>query len=89
MARRSQALAFGLCAGLLLACSTSRPVLYPNAHLESVGPEVARYDVERCIEFAEEYAGRGSKSAEAAEAAAQDAVRGGATGAAAGAAIRS
>ena len=32
----------------LVACSTARPVLYPNAHLESVGREVADRDIEEC-----------------------------------------
>ncbi len=70
---------------VVLGCATQRPVLYPNEHLARVGPEAARYDVDRCIEFARQYAGRGSKSAEAAEEAAKGAVRGGVVGGAAGA----
>ena len=30
------------------ACSTSRPILYPNAHLQSVGQVVADRDIEEC-----------------------------------------
>ena len=79
---RRAALLVALAALLAAGCATQRPVLYPNAHLDDMGPEVAKYDVDRCIEFAREFAGRGSKSAEAAEQAAKGAVRGGATGAA-------
>ncbi|ALA59275.1 glycine zipper family protein [Nitrospira moscoviensis] len=39
---------------LLAACSTAEPVLYPNAHLQSVGKETAKHDIEACREFAEE-----------------------------------
>jgi hypothetical protein len=37
----------------LSACSSARPVLYPNAHLQSVGKEVAEQDIESCKELAE------------------------------------
>lgn len=41
-------------AGLLLAaCSGVEPVLYPNAHLQSVGEETAKQDIESCREVAE------------------------------------
>lgn len=32
----------------LTACSTPRPILYPNAHLQSVGQAVADGDIEEC-----------------------------------------
>jgi hypothetical protein len=32
----------------LTACATTRPVLYPNAHYQSVGPAVADRDIEEC-----------------------------------------
>lgn len=38
---------------MLTACSSVRPVLYPNAHLQSVGKEVAEQDIEACKELAE------------------------------------
>ena len=38
---------------MLSACSGARPVLYPNAHMESVGKEVAEQDIETCKELAE------------------------------------
>lgn len=39
---------------LLAACSTAQPVLYPNAHLQSVGKEVAAQDIGACRQLAEE-----------------------------------
>jgi hypothetical protein len=32
----------------LTACATARPILYPNAHFESVGQAVANRDIEEC-----------------------------------------
>ncbi|HXJ83067.1 MAG TPA: hypothetical protein VMS64_30825 [Candidatus Methylomirabilis sp.] len=46
-AARRRVLAVALAVSLA-ACSTSRPVLYPNAHLESVGQFVADRDIEEC-----------------------------------------
>ncbi|BCS89532.1 hypothetical protein [Pseudodesulfovibrio sediminis] len=43
--------------GLVLmaaGCGKKRPVLYPNAHLESVGMQVAQADIDACILKAEE-----------------------------------
>ena len=37
---------------LLAACSTAHPVLYPNAHLQSVGKDIAEQDIEACRELA-------------------------------------
>jgi Glycine-zipper domain len=42
--------------GMLLlnnACSSAHPVLYPNAHLKSVGREAAEQDIEACKQLAE------------------------------------
>ncbi|MCX7981829.1 MAG: cell envelope biogenesis protein OmpA [Syntrophales bacterium] len=39
----------------LWGCATSGPVLYPNAHLKSVGEEQARRDIEACKALADEY----------------------------------
>jgi len=46
---------FFLAAGLMLftACSSPKPVLYPNAHLQSVGKEMAETDIEDCRQLAE------------------------------------
>jgi hypothetical protein len=38
---------------LLAACSTAHPVLYPNAHMQSVGTEIAAQDIEACRQLAE------------------------------------
>ena len=38
---------------LLAACSTAHPVLYPNAHLQSVGKDIAERDIEACRRLAE------------------------------------
>lgn len=45
---------WGFCTIVLLsACSSVKPVLYPNAHYQSVGKEVAKQDIESCKELAE------------------------------------
>lgn len=45
--------AIGSCLMLVLAgCSGARPVLYPNAHMQSVGKEAAEQDIEACKELA-------------------------------------
>ena len=38
---------------LLAACSTAHPVLYSNAHLQSVGKEIAAQDIEACRQLTE------------------------------------
>jgi hypothetical protein len=38
---------------LLAACSTAHPILYPNAHMQSVGKEAAEQDIEDCRKLAE------------------------------------
>lgn len=38
---------------MLSACSSARPILYPNAQLQSVGKEVAEQDIETCKQTAE------------------------------------
>lgn len=67
----------------LLACSGARPVLYPNAHLESVGNEVAEQDIKICKQLAES-AGAEEGSGKAGRVATNTAVGAGA-GAASGA----
>lgn len=37
----------------LSGCSTTRPILYPNAKLQSAGQEVAQQDIEACKQMAE------------------------------------
>jgi len=38
---------------LTSACSSAKPILYPNTHLQSVGKEVAEQDIETCRHLAE------------------------------------
>jgi hypothetical protein len=68
---------------LLAACSTAHPILYPNAHLQSVGKEVATQDIEDCKKLAES-AGAEEGSGKAGRVATGTVVGGG-IGAAAGA----
>lgn len=67
----------------LSACSGARPVLYPNAHLQSVGKETAELDIEACKAMAE-LAGAEESSGKAGRVATNTAVGAGA-GAASGA----
>lgn len=39
----------------LAACSTPRPVLYPNAHLKTVGEEQAKQDIAACEAMADQH----------------------------------
>jgi len=51
---RRLALCAGLCSLFLVqGCASPRPVLYPNNHLEDVGPEASQADIDSCIELAE------------------------------------
>jgi len=74
---------------LLAACSTAHPVLYPNAHLQSVGKEVAAQDIEACRQLAETAGAEGESSGKAGRVATGTVVGGGigAAGGAAGGAI--
>lgn len=62
-------------------CSAKRPVLYPNAYLNSVGQAQAQQDIDECWRMAEAYV-----SSEPGKNIAKGAVKAGAVGAAAGAA---
>ena len=49
-----RSIAYLVCGMFLLnACSSARPVLYPNEHMQSVGKEAAAQDVEDCKKLAE------------------------------------
>lgn len=77
-------------AGLVLTgCASPQPVLYPNAHLTSVGREAAARDIADCKALAEDYGASAHKKA-AGNVAKNTAVGGGAGGAigAVGGAIR-
>ncbi len=68
----------------LLGCAGPRPILYPNAHLETVGQEAAERDVDECRELAKA-AGATPASGKSVQVAGSTAVGAG-VGAAAGAA---
>ena len=48
-------IAWTFCAAVMLsvACSSAQPVLYSNAHLQSVGKEMAEQDIKACRQLAE------------------------------------
>jgi len=48
----------------LSACSSTHPILYPNAHLQSVGKEAVEQDIAACKQLAES-AGAGEGSGKA------------------------
>src|SRR5262245_26588258 len=74
---------FAVVAGLGIAgCATPKPILYPNAHLQQVGPEAAERDTAECRHLAE--SAGATVTAEGGQVAGS-AVMGGAVGAAAGA----
>ncbi|MDP1664425.1 MAG: glycine zipper family protein [Methylobacter sp.] len=64
-------------------CASTRPVLYPNEHFNTVGSATAERDIARCMDLAES-AGADSDSSDAGQAAARTA-GGAAVGAASGA----
>lgn len=66
-------------------CKAQRPVLYPNAHLDSVGMQVAQADIDDCIMQAEAAGAGASRSGEAAGNVATSAAVGAAAGAVFGA----
>jgi len=50
------------------ACSSAKPILYPNPHLQAAGKEAAEQDIESCKELAEsagaeEASGKGGRVA--------------------------
>ena len=69
----------------LTACSTQRPMLYPNAHYTQVGEADAQKDVDDCMARAKEFAKTGPAMSAKAGAAAKSGAIGTVTGAAAGA----
>lgn len=68
---------------LVLVSCASRPQLYPNQKLKTVGKEAAKEDVDRCIADADEYL-ESSKGKQVAKGAGAGAVIGGAMGAVSG-----
>jgi len=69
---------------VLAGCSTKRPVLYPNDHLQKVGGAQAQKDIDECYRLAEAYL-KSNPDAKVLKDAAEAGVVGGAAGAAGGA----
>lgn len=72
-----------LCLFAFTACSSHKPILYPNAHLQSVDEETSKRDIAGCREIAKE-AGASTGSGKSGAVAGQTAVGAG-SGAASGA----
>ena len=53
MKRQRVASAIGILAVLLSACAGPKPILYPNAHLQTVGQDAAKEDIAQCRDMAE------------------------------------
>lgn len=70
---------------LLAACAPQRPVLYPNAKLNSVGASAAQMDIDQCIALAQGAGVGANKAGAVATRGATAGAVGGAAGAAAGA----
>lgn len=75
----------------MLACASPKPVLYPNAHYQSVGAKVAQRDISECGDLAESAGAEASegKAAETAKRTAGGAAIGAASGAVGGAIVGS
>ncbi|HEX9813525.1 MAG TPA: hypothetical protein VGB31_01105 [Myxococcota bacterium] len=73
-----------LAAALLFGCAGPRPILYPNAHYQSVGKSVAQSDIEGCRMMAD--AAGANRDPDKVTRAARSTAAGGAIGGAAGAA---
>lgn len=80
---RYQMLVAGALSLALLSCSGPQPILYPNAHLQSVGEDTSKHDIAGCREMAKE-AGASSGSGKGGTMAGRTAAGAG-TGAASGA----
>ena len=76
---------------LLLACASPKPVLYPNAHYQSVGEQAAQRDIRECSELASSAGAHAAdgKATEVAKRTAGGAAIGAASGAVGGAIVGS
>ncbi len=75
----------GLTSLLLLGCAGPKPVLYPNDHFETVGPEQAELDIAECKDLADTHTSSSDKGMEVAQGTAVGASVGAASGAVIGA----
>jgi hypothetical protein len=71
----------GVLVFVLFGCASSdtRPVLYPNSHLQSVGLSQAEHDSDSCLRLARQYGAEADTSSEVADKAAAGAAVGGAS----------
>jgi len=70
-----------------LACAAKRPVLYPNARLEAVGPAAAQQDIDDCLQRAAAGGYQAKAEGQVAGSTAVGAAAGAAVGAATGAVV--
>ncbi|MDH5551982.1 MAG: glycine zipper family protein [Nitrosomonas sp.] len=70
---------------LIVGCASPRPILYPNAHLNSVGQQQAEQDIAECKQIAEQYASSSNAGEQIVTSTAMGAGVGAASGAVAGA----
>ena len=68
----------------LSGCATQRPVLYPNAKYNQVGPTIAQRDIDDCVHMAEQQGISHSAGDKVASRGGEGAAVGGAAGAATG-----
>lgn len=89
MALRSRSVGVVVLLVSLLGCAGPRPILFPNAHLASVGKEAAERDIAECRELAKAAGARpgAGKEAQVAGSTAVGAGVGAAAGAAGGAVV--
>jgi outer membrane lipoprotein SlyB len=83
--KRSHLLFVALIVVFFAACSTERPIVYPNTHLEKVGHETYELDYQACLELSAQHVEGAGAGSEIAQKTAKGAVIGGASGAARGA----
>jgi outer membrane lipoprotein SlyB len=72
-----------------LACAAKRPVLYPNARLDSVGMDAAQRDIDDCLRRTTDEGLESSQAGKIASSTAVGAATGAAVGAVAGAVVGS
>jgi len=85
LARRLALALLVICVAGALGCATRKPVLYPNEHVQDVGPQASQADVDACLELADAADLDDSRAEKAATKAGTGAVMGAAVGAAIGA----
>lgn len=72
-------------AAVLSGCASTRPVIYPNEHVEEVGDTQVRKDINECLQLAKRSGAKSNGADEVAKSTAGSATEGAATGAASGA----